>query len=224
MAVNYLIERRTSFIRYSMNVILPTAMKMNRSCSNGSYNGYFEVAFQVIAADERNWRNELTEIYQAKLEVSENYHEAKAAIDHLLHLDAGNLSAILLEKLSAAAPQVKVALAVGMWKASQYEKSFFILFELLHRYRNTSLNPVFAAFQDMSDCRKVRSFALACLEGDDEELFRKAHFLLTLWGYIHIPALRSGNMMGEISLRSRQTQPERFRVALERIKNILKSR
>jgi hypothetical protein len=207
-----------------MNMIVPTAMKMNKACRNGSYNGYFEVAFQVIAADERNWRNELTAIYQAKLDASENYHEAKAAIDHLLHLNADYLKSMLIEKMASATHQIKIALAVGLWKTSQYERSFFILFDLLYKYRSACLNSVFAAFQDMSDCRKVRSFALACLEGDDEELFRKAHFLLTLWGYIHIPALRSGNLVGEISLRSRQTQPERFRVALERIKNILRSR
>jgi hypothetical protein len=194
---------------------------MNGGRTHYIYTDGFGDIYHVTPAEEMQWQKELIESKLERLDMEKDPVVLKAILDTLIYHKAPNLQQIVTKKLPHAAPRIQIALVKCLWEIGAYPKSLSVLFSLLNNHRAECINDVFSAMFDMKDDREIRNFLLTCLEGEDVELFNKAHIVLNMWAYMGIPALRQGTLLQDLNISSKQSNLSVFQAALQELKHIL---
>lgn len=190
---------------------------MNGGNKTYIYKDGFGDVYHATPAEEAGWSQEVIAAALAKINTSNDGVELNSAIENLRFHAYAKLDALLQSKLEDASPVRRNAFAAALKNKDSYAKSVEAIYLDLAQHKDGGANDVFLQFGDFkSEASKL--FILACVEGDDDELFIKATITLGRWAYSGLPALRRNRLLETLQPENRQLPT--FKTAVEQLKSI----
>lgn len=183
------------------------------------YKDGFGDVYKATPAEEVEWAAEIVATALGKIEKEIHAAHLQSAIDNLVYHKYEGLEAVLLRNIQDENPVRQIVFATALWKLTGYADSFSILLQNLREKREACINGVFWGLKEFINHEGAKHFLISCLEGDDDELARKAAYTIESWAWFGIPKLKEGNLLIVLKMEYRD-QPD-FKIALAKLKAIL---
>jgi hypothetical protein len=183
------------------------------------YKDGFGDVYNATPTEEAEWAAEIVATALGKIETEKHASGLQLAIDNLVYHKYDGLQEVLLRNIQDENPIRQIVFATALWNVAGYNESFGMIIQHLLYRRENSINEVFYALKDFKSHQGARSFLINCLEGDDDELARKAAGTIEAWAWFGMPVLKEGYLLIHLKIQDRH-QPE-FKAAVEKLKEIL---
>lgn len=183
------------------------------------YKDGFGDVYCATPTEEAEWTREIIAAALAKIDTSEDSIELNGAIENLRFHSYEKLDALLLSKLADTSPARRKAFTTALRNTDPDIKSVEAIYRDLVRHKDGASD----VFQQFEDFKSIASklFILACVEGDDDELFIKATITLGRWAYSGLPALRQHRLLETLQPENKQLPA--FKTAVEQLKSIFQT-
>ena len=178
-------------------------------------DGFGDV-YHATPAEESEWAREVIAAALAAIDNSDDSIQLNTAIQNLRFHSFEGLDALLLSKLEEVpSPARRKAFATALQNKDMHTKSAEASYRDLVQHKDTD-----DVFLQLGDFRNpaAKLFILACVKGDDDELFIKATITLGRWACSGLPALRQKRLLETLQPENRQLPA--FKTAVEQLSAI----